>query len=545
MNRLIATLLAAAAASSCPVTSRAADADLAAWLDAGVADGRIAAASVAHVDRAEVQFRHRGRRTSDDATPPDARTQYQIGSITKVFTHLLLAEMREIGAVDLTTRIDALIPAPFVPRNPDVAGIPLGALATHTSGLPRLPPNLDPGNPADPYAGYDAATLYAGLAMAREGQPLGTSYAYSNFGVGALGHLLGRADRSTYADAVTKHVIVPLRLQQTGFAPGDNAAVPVVGGAPVSAWRFDDALAGAGALWGSVEDLARLIQAQLGTHEHALRHALADDTEVVVESAGTFAVTRVWHVAGSAAQPIYWHNGGTAGFHSFVGWRPDQGRGVAILVSGDADPTAIGLQVLGHVATAAVAPKIDRSILGQYRLSPQFGIGVHVLEGALVAQATAQPPLALHRVDDAHYAIGDVDASIRFVREQGRIVALELLQGGRVQRGERVADVAEADVGAAKAPMARREIAIDAAQLDDYLGRFVLAPGAEFTVRRGDAGLEVQLSGQPFFPVFASAADRFFYRVVDAELQFERDAAGKVIALVLHQGGIEQRATRR
>lgn len=545
MNRRFAFLPALVAAAICG-TARGADADLAAWLEAGVAESRITAASAAVIERDGVDFIHRGRRSPGDPAPPDDGTRYQIGSITKVFTHLLLAEMRAAGVVDFDTTIGELVPAPFSPRNPAVARIRLDALATHASGLPRLPPNLDPGRP-DPYANYDADALHAGLAATRDGQPLGAFHAYSNFGVATLGHLLGRADRSSYAEAVTKHVLVPLGLQQTGFEPGDNAATPVAAGKPVDAWRFDDALAGAGALWGSAGDLARLLQACLGTHEHALRHALADDTKIVVEDAGPIALTRVWHVARGATPPIYWHNGATAGFHSFIGWRPDQARGIAILVSGDADPTAIGLQALGHVAAAPAAPAVDASIPGRYRLSPQFDIVVHVVDGVLVAQASAQPPLRLHRIDEDWYGIGEVDASVRFVREDGRVVALELVQGGRAQRGERIAADAGADAGqaATSAAAGRPRIALDASLLDEYVGTYRLAPGIEFTVRRAAAALEVQLSGQSFLPVFAASADRFLYEAVEAELQFERDAAGRVVALVLHQGGLVQRAPRR
>jgi D-alanyl-D-alanine-carboxypeptidase/D-alanyl-D-alanine-endopeptidase len=535
----VVTAMGAMFAASLPVHGAQSEA-VDAWLRAAVADGRIAAASVAEVDGAEVETQGWGRRAPNDATPPDAQTQYQIGSITKVLTHLLLAEMQQAGVVRATTTIGELMPAPFAPRNPDIARIALGSLATHTSGLPRLPPNLDPANAIDPYAGYDAAALRTGLVASREGQPLGSFYAYSNFGVGTLGHLLGQADGSNYANAVTRRVITPLGLRETSFAPGANAATPVVAGKAVEAWAFDDALAGAGALWSSVDDLARLVQANLGTHEHALRHDLASDREIAVENAGDFAVTPVWHVAGDGEQAIYWHNGGTAGFHSFVGFRPDRQRGIAILVSGDADPTEIGLNALGHVAQAPRPAVVDESILGHYRLSPHFGIDVKLVDGALVAQATGQSPLAIHAVHDDWYGIADVDASLRIVRDDGRVVAIELVQAGRVQTGVRIAEATPQ----APAPL-RREIPIDAARLDDYVGTFVLAPGIEFVVRRAERGLEVQLSGQPYFPVFAHAQDRFFYKVVEAELQFERDSGGKVIAVVLHQAGVEQRAPRQ
>jgi hypothetical protein len=335
---------------------------------------------------------------------------------------------------------------------------------------------------------------------------------------------------------LTRHVIEPLGLKHTALDPGANAVDASQDGQTVAAWRFD-ALAGAGALWGSVDDLARLVQVWLGTHPHRLRHDLAADLEIIVPQAGAYAVTRVWHVARAGKHPIYWHNGGTAGFHSFVGFRPDSGRGVAILTSGDADPTAVGLKSLGATAVPAPPVAIDEAILGQYQLSPELGVGILKVDGVLVAQATGQPAFALHAAGDDWYAFGDIDASVHFLRGQGAITGLELAQGGRLQRAGRVADAALA--------AARREISLDATTFDAYVGSYAFAPGVALTVKRREGGIEAQLTGQPWFPVYARVADRFFYKVVDAELEFERDAGGKVTAVVLHQAGIEQRGQRQ
>ncbi|HET7842711.1 MAG TPA: DUF3471 domain-containing protein, partial [Xanthomonadales bacterium] len=103
-------------------------------------------------------------------------------------------------------------------------------------------------------------------------------------------------------------------------------------------------------------------------------------------------------------------------------------------------------------------------------------------------------------------------------------------------RAKRVADVA--------AVAARKEIALPDDALAAYAGEYQLAPNVVIAVRPREGGIEAMLTGQPWFPVYASAKDRFFYRVVDAELEFERDADGKVVAVTLHQGGIDQRAPR-
>lgn len=505
------------------------------WLASGVASGEIAAAVVAEIDVGGIRVRGQGRRAADEAAP-DAHTQFQIGSITKVYTHLLLAEMDADGVAGYRQSIGELLPQSFRPRNPAVAAITLEALATHTGGLPRLPSNLGPDQSADPYARYSPRELQADLSEVRARQPLGNYYSYSNFGVGLLGYLLGTKDGAGYRDAVSRRVIAPLHLKDLGFAPTANAAVAVSAGKAVKPWTFTDAMAGAGALWGSANDLGLLMQAYLGSHEHALKHDLERDLEVVRHDAGNFAVTRVWHVSDAAGQPIYWHNGQTAGFHAFVGFRPDQQRGVAILLSGDADPTLPGLKALGFSRSAPPDVSIDRSIFGQYQLSKQFGIGVFELDGVLVAQASGQPALALNAVGNDWYALGEVDASIHLVRKADQVEALELVQNGVIQRARRSAATATA--------AARSEIDLDAATLAEYVGSYSFAPGAVLTVKRVSEGLQAQLTGQPFFPIHARARDHFFYKVVDAELKFERDRAGKVDAVVLHQGGSRQHAPK-
>jgi len=213
-------------------------------------------------------------------------------------------------------------------------------------------------------------------------------------------------------------------------------------------------------------------------------------------------------------------------------------------VSGDADPTAVGLAALGHVAQPSGPQELDSRLFRQYQLSEQFGIGVYERDGALVAQATGQPALVIHAVDEDCYAYADVDASLRFLRsDDGQAVTgLELAQGGKLHRAARVAAVAGV-VGQGHTVPGQASAA-HAAPLEDYVGRFGFAPGVELRIRHTGQRIEAQLSGQSWLPVLAGGADRFVYQAGEAELQFERDAAGKVAAVVLHQGGIEQRAAR-
>ena len=104
-------------------------------------------------------------------------------------------------------------------------------------------------------------------------------------------------------------------------------------------------------------------------------------------------------------------------------------------------------------------------------------------------------------------------------------------------------DHAARKLSASELPSGLREIALDAATLGDYVGKYQTKFGVLEVVLKADR-LEAQTTGQSAFPIFASARDKFFYKIVDAQLDFERDAGGKVVAVVLHGNGGHIRAPR-
>ena len=280
--------------------------------------------------------------------PPTARTLFEIGSVTKTFTGLLLADAIERGTVDASTPVAVLLPDSVALTAPDSTTptrMTLGHLATHHSGLPRLPANLNPAErPADPYAAYGDGALHAFLDGYGPPRAQGTTYKYSNLGMGLLGHLLDRRADTTYTALVQKWITGPLGLahtrvalseaQRSRFAQGYTQA-----GTPAPSWHFD-ALAGAGALRSTTADLL----AYLWAHRTALR--VAPDTATTLQRAmgralrprasGARGEPRVgfgWHVTTREGRSVVWHNGGTGGFRSFVGLDRTSGHGVVVLVA--------------------------------------------------------------------------------------------------------------------------------------------------------------------------------------------------------------------
>ncbi len=149
----------------------------------------------------------------------DDRTVFEIGSVTKTFTATLLAQMAGSGAVALDDPIGKFLPHGVTAPSYGGQQITLANLAEQNSGLPRLPGNLTVSNPADPYASYTPALLYAYLSHAKLDRAPGATYEYSNLGVGLLGDLLAARAGTTYAQVLTQRVLTPLGLTDTAITP--------------------------------------------------------------------------------------------------------------------------------------------------------------------------------------------------------------------------------------------------------------------------------------------------------------------------------------
>src|SRR5580704_17433633 len=146
----------------------------------------------------------------------DGDSVFEIGSITKVFTALLMADMAQRGEVAFDDPVAKYLPPEGRPHPYDKDGaITLLDLATHTSGLPRSPPNLEPKDPDNPYADYTAARLYAFLSSYTSQFQPGTSFEYSNLGFGLLGHALALRAGCPYEDLLLDRICAPLGLEDT------------------------------------------------------------------------------------------------------------------------------------------------------------------------------------------------------------------------------------------------------------------------------------------------------------------------------------------
>jgi serine-type D-Ala-D-Ala carboxypeptidase/endopeptidase len=260
---------------------------------------------------------------------------FQIGSVTKVFTALLLADMAERGEVSLSEPAVSYLPGGG--KSPEGAAT-LADLAMHTSGLPRLPPGLawySLLSPRDPYARYPASRFARAARQSLRTASGASSYLYSNYGFGLLGYLLGLSAGSPYETLVTERICGPLGLRDTTFevpAPSrDRVVRGYAGRHAVPAWHLG-ALAGAGGLYSTAADMGTFLRACLRPGGSPLEGAIqATLTPRLAIPGGQIGLA--WHLTRLGDHMMSWHNGMTGGFSSMVAFDPARKLGIAALAN--------------------------------------------------------------------------------------------------------------------------------------------------------------------------------------------------------------------
>ena len=394
--------------------------------------------------------------------PLDGDTLFEIGSVTKVITSALLAEMAQRGDVSLEDPVAKYLPAGVrVPTRGD-RQITLADLATHTSGLPRLPGNLDPRDPDNPYADYSAKQMYDFLSSYELTRDIGAQYEYSNLGGGLLGHALARRAGASYEAILTTRVLAPLGMRSTGItlSPALQARMAVghtTLGYPTENWDFPT-LAGAGALRSTANDMLTFLAANMAHGTGRLATAL-QQMQVARHDAGApqpgrpeMHVGLGWHIRKIADGELIWHNGGTYGFHSIIGFDPKKRTGVVVLHNSGGVIDDIGFHLLDATIPLAapkpIKPQLRKEVAvaadrlapyaGRYQLSPLASITVTVDRGIVCIQLTGQSKVRAYPESETAFFLKVVDAQIGFTKDaSGAVTGLVLHQNGRDVTGKR------------------------------------------------------------------------------------------------------------
>jgi CubicO group peptidase (beta-lactamase class C family) len=498
---------------------------------------------------------------SSGGSDVNEHTIYEIGSISKVFTATLLAQQVIKGNIKLQDPIAKYLPAYVKVPKRGTTEITLGNLSDHTSALPRLPSNLAPANPANPYADYTVDQLYSFLSGYELTRDVGSAYEYSNLAVGLLGHILALQAGVSYESLMTRDIGSPLGMKETKITMDEkmkkNLAIGHDNGVKVENWDLPT-FAGAGAIRSSSYDMLKFLAANLGLKKNSWQSSMELAHKVRHDKAGETRVGLGWHISKGKNGDVIWHNGGTGGYRSFAGIVKETGMGVVVLTNSTESVDDIGFRLLNPDATLrnvkpsiAVALRKTIDAKGAEAVKPlfydlrtnhlsdyEFNEGSVNLLGYSYLDKNINAALELFKLNvevyptsaNAYDSYGEallkngqqnlaIDSYKKSVElnpgNTGGIAALEKL-GVKIE--PKITEVSEET-------------------LTTYVGTYELAPTFKIAVTRNGKQLFAQATGQSQFELFAKTEREFYLKIVAAQVIFNINNLGSVESLTLLQNG--------
>jgi D-alanyl-D-alanine-carboxypeptidase/D-alanyl-D-alanine-endopeptidase len=294
--------------------------------------------------------------------PVDARTVFLIGSVTKTFTTLLLADMVTRGEVKLTDEATKYLPA-GVSLPEQGRAITMRDLATHRSGLPSMPNNIGLAGLPNPVEAYTSDQLYEYLAECKLETAPGERWRYSNLGVALLGRLLANRAGLDYDDLLAVRVLQPLGMTDSAVRPAGDLARRVAPGhdkylRPVETWEMRT-MPGSGSLRSTADDMLKFIAAYLGLVDTPLKAAMAFQLKTRYPEGGDQALG--WPITKVGEEEVFIHEGGKAGYRSVTAFNLRTRTGVVILANTRTNyrlsPIALHLLAGKEMPPATVAPR--------------------------------------------------------------------------------------------------------------------------------------------------------------------------------------------
>ena len=447
-----------------------------------------------------------GSLAKDDKRKLDGDTVFEIGSISKVFTSLLLMDMVRRGEVSLTDPVAKFLPSSVKIPERNNRKITLADLSTQSSGLPRMPDNFKPKDESNPYADYTVQQMYDFLSGYQLTRDIGSEYEYSNLGVGLLGHVLALRAGMSYEALLRTRICEPLGMKDTRITltPEMKARLAVGHSEALSAvpnWDLPT-FAGAGAIRSTANDMMTFLAANLGLVKTPLAQAMADEVSVRRSiGVANMEIAYGWHVQTKDVQTIIWHNGGTGGYRTYAGFDPKAKAGVVVLsnLSTAAGTDDIGrhllnsdlpLQKVGAPVEhkeVTIDPTVFDRYTGVYKMAPVVLITVSRDGERFYLQLTGQGKIQMFPESERKFFLKIAEAQLTF--DAGQVT---LRQGGR--------DTVAKRLGEAEVQTALEEIKAHNAELAKRLKDQKASPGTEAALRRTIQELQ---AGEPKYELMS------------------------------------------
>jgi CubicO group peptidase (beta-lactamase class C family) len=385
----------------------------------------------------------------------DGDTVFEIGSSTKVFTALLLADMVERGEVSLDDPASKFLPSGVTMPEHRGRPITLADLALHRSGLPRDADNYDATDAANPFAQFTVDRLYAFLGRGALARDVGASHLYSNVGMGLLGHVLSLRAGVDFKTLVRERIAAPLGMSSTGIALPPAQQTRLARGhdgeGQPTVYLDVPAIPGAGALRSTANDLLTFLAAELGIVETPLKAAMSAQLAQRWQTGRSDFDLQAhgWCVSTDADGEVVWHVGRTSGFRCFLGF--DASNGVGVVVLGNMATTRAGEDVGFHLlrgrpltpaparrSVVRVDPEALTALAGHYRLSDAIEIEVTPV-GERLRFVGAGQRMLFYPLSPTEFFLKHFDVLVAFeFGGDGQANAFVLRQDGQDRRAPRI-----------------------------------------------------------------------------------------------------------
>ncbi len=476
--------------------------------------------------------------------PVTPETKFRIGSITKQFTAAAILRLQEQGKLSVNDSLGKFIVD--YPRGQEVT---VHHLLTHTSGIHSYT------SKADFLQSVTVPVKPAELIQSFKKDPFdfdpGTKWFYNNSGYFLLGSIIEKVSGQSYAGYLKAQFFDPLGMKDTGVhdstailqheAMGYSYDSNVLKKAPN--WDMSRA-GGAGALYSTIKDLYLWNEALFAGKvlgEAALKAAWTPVKTGGQQQPPEEGYGYGWGIGKLRGLPAIAHGGGLQGFLSHLARYPAEKLTVVILANASPpppglDPGGLGNDLaqiyLGDKMESRPSPKAITSLsietLEKYAGRYDYGGAVLTVtreESRLFAQLTGQPRFEIFPKSETEFFWKVVEAQVTFVKDdKGRVIKALHRQGGALIDAARMED--------------RAAVQLNPTVLDAYVGKYDYGQGKMIlTVTREGDRLFAQLTGQPRFEIFPKSETEFFWKVVNAQVSFVKDATGKVTKGIHQQGG--------
>jgi D-alanyl-D-alanine carboxypeptidase len=461
---------------------------------------------------------------------------FRIGSVTKQFTGAAVLLLAEEGKIDLQQSIRH-----YLPELPEAWGkATVEQVLNHTAGIPDWveSPEFEKQMRED--------KTPAQIMLHDQGKPLdfvpGTQWAYSNTGYLALGVLIEKVSGASYYDFLKARIFKPLEMAHTGFGD-ETALIPRMASgytkgplpAPYISMKQPGA---AGALVSTVDDLAKWT---LALHSGKVLKPESYARMVKSYPLPNGKETRYGYgiaVRESQGRQLVWHNGEVNGFLCVLEADPASKTVAVILNNSDVRPiddrylsrrliaVASGKPVVEPTPVKLAADQLHR-LEGRYQSGEGKAITISAENGHLLVRTSSGRKLAMEPQSDLRFYLPGSDARMRFAEDGGKITGLYRFEDGDV----------EGDLMARKELVLPAVIPMEAGAFDAFVGSYELAPGFTLKVWRDGARFLAQVTGQSAADIFPEGPTKFFLKIVEAKLEFQKDAQGLVTGVALQQGG--------